>query len=68
MEEKAGKLGLEVNERKIKYMIMSKSESRSRKLQGLKREGILIAGVSGFKGSRSVGIVRLRTKGHRVCF
>jgi sorting nexin-29 len=38
MQEKAGKIGLEVNERKTKYMIMSTSESR-RKPEDLKLEG-----------------------------
>jgi hypothetical protein len=48
MEEKAGKIGLEVNERKTKYMIMSTSESR-RKPQDLKVVGKSFMGVSSFK-------------------
>jgi hypothetical protein len=48
MEEKAGKIGLEVNERKTKYTIMSTSESR-RKPQDLKIEGKLFAGMCSFK-------------------
>jgi hypothetical protein len=48
MEEKAGKTGLEVNERKTKYMIMSTSESR-RKPQDLKIERKLFTGASSFK-------------------
>jgi hypothetical protein len=48
MGEKARKLGLEVNKRKTKYMIISTSESR-RKLQDLKIEGKLFSGVSSFK-------------------
>jgi GTP-dependent phosphoenolpyruvate carboxykinase len=38
MQEKAGKIGLEANERKTKYMIMSTSDSR-RKSEDLKVEG-----------------------------
>jgi hypothetical protein len=48
MEKKAGKIGLEVNERKTEYMIVSTSESR-RKPQDLKKEGKLFAGVSSLK-------------------
>jgi hypothetical protein len=48
MEEKAGKIGLKVNERKTKYMIMSRSESR-RKPQDLKVEGKSFTGVSSFR-------------------
>jgi hypothetical protein len=48
MEEKAGKIVLEVNERKTKYMIKSTSESR-RKPQDLKVEGISFMGVSSFR-------------------
>jgi hypothetical protein len=45
MEEKAGKIGLEVNERKTKYTIMSTSGSR-RKPQELKIERKLFTRVS----------------------
>jgi hypothetical protein len=48
MEEKARKTGLEVNERKTKYMIMSTSNCR-RKHQDLKIEGKLVTVVSSFK-------------------
>jgi hypothetical protein len=48
IEEKAGKIGLEVNERKTKYM--STSDSR-KKPQDLKVEGKLFTGVSSFKNS-----------------
>jgi hypothetical protein len=48
MEEKAGKIGLKVNERKTKYVIMSTSES-SRKPQDLKVDGKSFMGVSSFK-------------------
>jgi hypothetical protein len=48
IEEKAGMIGLEVNERKTIYMNMSISEER-RKPQDLKVEGKLFTGVSGFK-------------------
>jgi hypothetical protein len=33
MEEKARKVGLEVNERKVKYMIMTTSESRKKLIE-----------------------------------
>jgi hypothetical protein len=67
MEEKAGKISLEVNERKTKYMIMSTSESR-RKPQDSKVEGISFMGVSSFKylgnminnGNRNDNCVRER--------
>jgi hypothetical protein len=52
MQEKAGKIGLEVNERKIKYASMSTSESR-RKPQDLKVEGISFMGVSSFRYLRN---------------
>jgi hypothetical protein len=48
MEEKTGKIGLEVNERKTKYMIMSTSESR-KKPRDLKVEGKAFMGVSSFR-------------------
>jgi hypothetical protein len=48
MQEKAGKIGLEVNERKTKYMIMSTSDSR-RKSEDLKVEGKSFMGVCNFK-------------------
>jgi hypothetical protein len=48
IEEKVGKIGLEVNVRKAKYMITSISESR-RKPRDLKVEGKLFKGMSGFK-------------------
>jgi hypothetical protein len=41
MQEKAGKIGLEVNERKRKCMIMSTSDSR-RKPEDLNVEGKII--------------------------
>jgi hypothetical protein len=43
IEEKAGKIGVEVNERKTKYMTIR------RKPQDLKVEGKLFTGVSSFK-------------------
>jgi hypothetical protein len=48
MQEKEGNIGLEVNERKTKYMIMSTSESR-RKRQDLKVEGKSFMEMSSFK-------------------
>jgi hypothetical protein len=48
MEEKAEKIGLEVNERKSQYVIMATSES-SRKPEDLKLEGKSFMGVSSFK-------------------
>jgi hypothetical protein len=48
MEDKARKIGLEINESKTKYMIMSTSESR-RKTQDLKVEGKSFMGVNNFK-------------------
>jgi hypothetical protein len=48
MQGKAGKMGLEVNERKTKYMIISTSESR-RRPEDLKVEGKLFMGVCSFK-------------------
>jgi hypothetical protein len=47
MEEKARMIGLEVNESKTKYVIMSALESR-RKPQGLKIEGKIFTGVKSF--------------------
>jgi hypothetical protein len=49
VEDKAGKIGLEVNERKTRYMIMSTSESRRKPLQDLKIEEKMFAGVSSYK-------------------
>jgi hypothetical protein len=75
MEENAGKIGLEVNERKTKYIIMSISESRQ-KLQELKIEGKIFAGVSSFKylgnvinnGSRNDNCVKERIQtGNKPC-
>jgi hypothetical protein len=53
MEEKAGKTGLEINERKTKYMIMSTSERR-RKPQNFKIEEKLLAAVSSFQSLGNV--------------
>jgi hypothetical protein len=48
MEDKARKTGLEINESKTKYMIMSTSENRM-KTQDLKIEGKSFMGVNNFK-------------------
>jgi sorting nexin-29 len=48
MQEKAGKIRLEVNERKTIYMVMSTSDSR-RKPEDLKVEGKSFMGVCSFK-------------------
>jgi hypothetical protein len=48
MEDKARKIGSEINESKTKYMITSTSENR-RKTQDLKVEGKSFMGVSNFK-------------------
>jgi hypothetical protein len=48
MENKARKIGLEINESKTNYMIMSTSESR-RKMQDLKVEGKSFMDVNNFK-------------------
>jgi hypothetical protein len=48
IEEKGGNIGLEVNERKTEYMIMSTSESR-RKSPDINVEGKLFIGVRSFK-------------------
>jgi hypothetical protein len=48
MEYEARKIGLEINESRTKYMIMSKPENR-RKTQDLKAERKSFMGVSNFK-------------------
>jgi hypothetical protein len=75
-EEKARKIGLEVNERKTKYMIMLTSQSR-RKPQDLKVERKLFTGVSSFKylgntinnGNRNDNCIKERIQaGNRAYF
>jgi hypothetical protein len=48
MEDKARKIGLNINESKTKYVTMSKPENR-RKTQDLKVDGKSCMGVNNFK-------------------